>query len=101
MANKASKGVVKTIYLPNDQLNSVAMENDELRKTLEENRLACLEKVEVLREELRNRENELTRTYEHNQEQINEYLKKNQALEKDNINLVKGNNPLFLFRLKC
>lgn len=87
---KTNKGVVKTMYLPNDQLNSVAMENDELRRTLEENRLACLEKVERLREDLRNRENELSRTYEHSQEQINDYLKKNQILEKDNINLVKG-----------
>ncbi len=90
MTQKSGKGVVKTIYLPNDHLNTVALENDDLKRILEEERIICLNKADQLREELRNRENELARTYEWNQEQIKELLKRNQTLEKDNVQLVKG-----------
>lgn len=90
MTSKTGRGVIKTIYLPNDQLNTVALENEELKARLEEDRAACLSEAELLREELRNKENELYSIYENNQEEIREYLKKNQTIEKENINLVKG-----------
>jgi len=96
ITQKMGRGVIKTIYLPNDQLNSTAMENDELRMRLEENRIACLEQVEQFRAEFNERENELQRIYEENQSKIRDYLQKNEKLEEDNLNLVKDYFDLIL-----
>lgn len=81
---------MKTIYLPNDQLNQVANENEELRRTLEEKRLLWAQEVEQLREEFRERESAMFGDYNNYQEEINNLIKANQTLEKDNIHLVRG-----------
>jgi predicted transcriptional regulator len=81
---------VKTIYLPNEQLNTVAVENDEIRRQLEENRQNYLIEIERLREELRQRENELLKSHEDTQEKIRVYIDSNYRLQKDNIAFVKG-----------
>ena len=90
LISKTGKNVVKTIYLPNDQLNQVALENEELRKNLEERRLGWAQEVEQLREEFRDRESELFLDYNKYQEEINSVINANKTLEKDNIHLVKG-----------
>ena len=90
LVSKTGKNVVKTIYLPNDQLNQVALENEELRRNLEEKRLVWAQEVEQLREEFRDRESAMFLEYSKYQEEINSFIKANQALEKDNIHLVKG-----------
>jgi len=96
MTQKTGRGVIKTIYLPNDQLNSTAMENEELRIRLEENRIDCLNQVEQFRAEFNQKEGELQRVYEENQAKIKDYLQKNEKLEEDNINLVKDYFDLIL-----
>lgn len=96
ITQKTGRGVIKTIYLPNDQLNSTAMENEDLRIRLEENRIDCLNQVEQFRAEFNEKEGELQRIYEENQAKIKDYLQKNEKLEEDNINLVKDYFDLIL-----
>ena len=47
-----SKNVVKTIYLPNEQMNLLAIENDNLKKQLYEQTILANKQIEALKTEL-------------------------------------------------
>lgn len=47
-----SKNVVKTIYLPNEQMNLLAVENDNLKNQLHEQTILANKQIEALKNEL-------------------------------------------------
>lgn len=96
-STKGGKNVIKTIYLPNEQMNSVALEAENLRRQLEQEREAYTSEVKGLREELRTREEEMRKRYDFDQEKLKETTQRNQKLEEDNVKLAK---EYFNLRLK-
>jgi len=83
--------------LPNEQLNSVAIESENLKRQLEQERAVNAEHVNALKEELRMREEEMMLRYQTDQNTIRELIEKNQKLEKINVETSKD---YFALRLK-
>ena len=56
--NSTPKHVIKTVYLPNEQMNTMAMEVETLRKQLEQEHAIHESEIEALKEDRRVREHE-------------------------------------------
>jgi len=78
---KMTNDVLKTIYLPNEQINTIAIENENLKRRLREEEIAHAEQIDVLREELRIREEEHFNRQEADLDRIQELADKNKRLE--------------------
>jgi len=78
---KMTNDVLKTIYLPNEQINTIAIENENLKRRLREEEIAHAEQIDVLREELRIREEEHFNRQEADLDRIQELADKNKKLE--------------------
>jgi len=73
--------VLKTIYLPNEQINTIAIENENLKRRLKEEEIAHAEQIDVLREESRIREEEHLKRQDADLDRIQELAEKNKRLE--------------------
>ncbi len=78
---KMTNDVLKTIYLPNEQINTIQIENENLKRRLKEEEIAHAEQIDVLKEELRVREDEHLRREEADLDRIDELAEKNKRLE--------------------
>lgn len=87
----SAKSVLKTIYLPNEQLSGVSAENEALKRQLENGSLAFQEEIENLKEDLLERETAWRMKYESNQQIIRDLLDKIQKFEKSNVDISEGN----------
>ncbi len=81
---------MKTIYLPNEQLNTIVLENENLKRSIEEERRAHAEQLEVLEEEIRIRDEEMFKRQDIDSDRINELEGKNKKLEQLKSVLAKG-----------
>jgi coiled-coil domain-containing protein 77 len=87
------KSVIKTIYLPNEQMNLLAIENENLKKRLAEHELLSHQQIEALRSEIeviREEGNLLANADRQIIEDLQQRLKKT---ENNLINVTKG--PFF------
>ncbi|KRX09587.1 hypothetical protein PPERSA_08619 [Pseudocohnilembus persalinus] len=95
---RGGKSVVKTIYLPNEQLNIITQKNELLKNQLEKERDHYGNQINALKEELQIREDEHKLHYNQQQEKIQDLIKNNQELEKKYMGLTK---EFFALRQKC
>lgn len=82
--------MLKTIYLPNEQINAINVENDNLKRWIEEERQASEEQIATLQEEIKLREEELIRRRDLDYDKLQELVQKNNQLEKYKSELAKG-----------
>lgn len=87
---KTKKEVLKTIYLPNEQLNAIVLENENLKRRIEEEGAAHADQLATLEEELRIREEEMFKRHEIDYDRVHELEEKNRYLEKLKSSLAKG-----------
>jgi hypothetical protein len=88
--NHQPKHIIKTIYLPNEQSNSLAADNENLRKQLDDERENFINQIEMLKEELRVKDNETRLGYENDQATIRTLRERVEKLERENVSVTKG-----------
>ncbi|CAD8045796.1 unnamed protein product [Paramecium primaurelia] len=83
------RSILKTVYMPNEQLNAYQLENDNLKKQLENAETMLTQQFAALREELRAKEVETNLRIKEDQQKLDQLVQKIQKLEKQNVELVK------------
>lgn len=94
-----TRSVLKTIYMPNEAIDSVAIENDNLKRQLMQDQLVCQDHIQALKEEIVIREGEWKTRFELDQQLIRELQDRHARLEKINTDLSKGSDSYIIFWL--
>ncbi|CAK71366.1 unnamed protein product (macronuclear) [Paramecium tetraurelia] len=84
------RSILKTVYMPNEQLNAYQLENENLKKQVENAEIMLTQQFAALREELRAKEVETNLRIKEDQQKLDQLVQKIQKLEKQNVELVKG-----------
>ena len=71
---------MKTIYLPNEQINTITVENENLKRRIKEEETVYTEQIQVLHEELERRTEELRRRQDADEDKLRELADKNKVL---------------------
>ncbi|CAD8051458.1 unnamed protein product [Paramecium sonneborni] len=83
------RSILKTVYMPNEQLNAYQLENENLKKQVENAETILTQQFAALREELRAKEVENNLRIKEDQQKLDQLVQKVQKLEKQNVELVK------------
>ncbi|CAD8134861.1 unnamed protein product [Paramecium pentaurelia] len=83
------RSILKTVYMPNEQLNAYQLENENLKKQVENAETMLTQQFAALREELRAKEVETNLRIKEDQQKLDQLVQKIQKLEKQNVELVK------------
>ncbi|CAD8050277.1 unnamed protein product [Paramecium sonneborni] len=83
------RSILKTVYMPNEQLNAYQLENENLKKLIENAETILTQQFAALREELRAKEVETKLRIKEDQQKLDQLVQKVQKLEKQNVELVK------------
>lgn len=82
--------MIKAIYLPNEQLDTFTIENDNLKIRLDEERQAFEEHIAVLNDQINIRDEEMLRRQDADTDKLQELMDKNRALTDYKNRMAKG-----------